>query len=492
MARVIMIGLDAASLEVIEHSRASLPALGRLLDTGTARRFRSRSANLLPASVWPTFYTGTPPGQHGVYYPLQWDAASMSLKPTVDLLHCEPFWVALEERGCDVIAVDVPVTWRSRLRRGIEVTDWATHEAIQGFAVQPASLAREIRREVGGREIGPEIPVRKSRAQLTDLRGEVLASIARKGRLIRWLMQRQRWDLFVAVFGETHRAGHLFWPDGREHDGEAPAVPEHALIDCYRAVDREIGEIMHAGADRDTVVIVFSVHGMGANRSQEHFTRPIMARINARFAAQSGAPAAASEATSMMRVLRERLPPRLQHAIGRLVPISWKDAVVNRAITGGYDWPRTPGLAILGSVTGFVRFNLRGRERDGMLDRDSDLHRRYTQFVRDAFHSWRFSDTGQPLVDEVVFAEETFPGDRKDYLPDAVVVWADRAPATRVQSDEFGGVDLQPSSGRSGNHRPDGFALVLDPHGARDGHAGPADIVDFAPMVSRLLARGRP
>ena len=89
--RVMMIGLDAASLEFITRARVSLPTLRRLLETGITQRLASRSAELFPASVWPSFYTGMPPGRHGVYYPLQWDYSSMRLRPAIELLSCTPF-----------------------------------------------------------------------------------------------------------------------------------------------------------------------------------------------------------------------------------------------------------------------------------------------------------------------------------------------------------------------------------------------------------------
>src|SRR5437763_17189761 len=69
MSRVIMIGLDAASLDFIEAARASLPNFRRLLDLGVSHRFHPPSGDLFPASVWPSFYTASQPGDHGVYYP---------------------------------------------------------------------------------------------------------------------------------------------------------------------------------------------------------------------------------------------------------------------------------------------------------------------------------------------------------------------------------------------------------------------------------------
>ena len=105
--KVMMIGLDAASLDFILASLPSLPNLRRALDTGVLQRLRSRTSELLPAASWPTLYSGVPPGEHGVYYHLQWDPASMRLRQISDWLYCEPFWCELERRGLRVVTLDL-------------------------------------------------------------------------------------------------------------------------------------------------------------------------------------------------------------------------------------------------------------------------------------------------------------------------------------------------------------------------------------------------
>ena len=77
---LVLLGLDAAELDVIEAHRQALPALRRVLDCGALARLGS-TAHLLTGSVWPTFASGTLPGAHGVYHHLQWDAAAMRLRP---------------------------------------------------------------------------------------------------------------------------------------------------------------------------------------------------------------------------------------------------------------------------------------------------------------------------------------------------------------------------------------------------------------------------
>ena len=72
----------------------------------------------LTSSVWPTFATGTPPGEHGIYYPMQWDPDSMRLRRvTADWLYYEPFWYELARQGTKVTVLDAPFTMPSGLTR---------------------------------------------------------------------------------------------------------------------------------------------------------------------------------------------------------------------------------------------------------------------------------------------------------------------------------------------------------------------------------------
>jgi predicted AlkP superfamily phosphohydrolase/phosphomutase len=481
----MMIGLDAGSFEFIKTSLPALPSLRRALDTGIARTLRSKTAELLPAATWPSLYTGTTPGAHGFYYPMQWDSESMRLRHVRDWFYCEPFWYELERRGRRVVALDVPMTWPSRLQRGVEITDWGAHDRLSDFSARPAHLRAEIRRRFGRYPIGSEIPVQKSHAQLARMRDALVAGARRKGELARWLVTEHPWDFFITVFGETHRAGHLYWPspaaEGRNH-------PAGALLDVYRAVDTEIGHLLDAVNGGSTTVVIFSAHGMGPNASQEHFTRLIMDRVNERFHERENGQAwlgRAPRQRSVIRVLREKLPAPVQHALGQAVPVEVKNLVVDRAITAGHDWAHTPGLAILASVTGFVRFNLQGREARGILAAGSDVLTRYSQWMRECFHSIRIVDTGEPLVKDITLTQEVFPGERQSYLPDVVISW-NGDPASRVRSDLIGTIEAPPKTGRSGNHHPEGFTIVMKPGGA-SGTAPAGDILDIKPMVFEAL-----
>ena len=239
---IAMIGLDAADLGFIRANISSLPNLRRALETGIMRELHS-TAGALTGSVWPTFYAGKPPGDHGIYHHLQWDSSQMQLRRvTEDWLYCEPFWYELERRGLNVIAIDVPMTFRPRLTRGIEVITWGSHDELTPFATHPTELGRSIMKRFGSHPMGHEIPVRHSRGELEKIRRNLVKGAQLKAKLGEWLAA-QPWDFFLIVFGECHRGGHILWPGNSE-------VPPGALLEVYQAVDQAVVRLLEVFGQR--------------------------------------------------------------------------------------------------------------------------------------------------------------------------------------------------------------------------------------------------
>jgi predicted AlkP superfamily phosphohydrolase/phosphomutase len=475
---VAMIGVDAAELSFIQRHLAVLPRFRELLERGRLHRLRT-TADDLTGSVWPTFYTGTLPGEHGIYHHLQWDAQAMRIRRvTADWLYAEPFWYQLEREGRRVAAIDVPMTFPSRLSRGTEIINWGSHDELGPFRTRPASLETEIRRRFGRHPMGSEIPVRKTPAQLEEIRRNLVAGAQRKSELTRWVLQQGPWDFFLTVFGETHRGGHILWP-------EAESEGEDALLDVYRAVDRAVGEVFDLLQQRFATVMLFALHGMGRNSSQEHFMPRIMDRVNAGFVAGNGPDAAgapvhpAGKQRGLVRLLRERVPPAVQNAIARAVPVAVRDAVVSRQVSGGHDWGRTPGLALLADLNGYLRWNLRGRERLGMFAPGTAEQVGYIEGLVRALQDLR-TDDGERLVSDVRFAGDDYPGGRSHHLPDAIVRWDGRPPVSRVRSDGLGEIRGEVGTGRGGNHRFEGFCVVVEIRPGAAENSGPRHIKDLA------------
>jgi len=335
--------------------------------------------------------------------------------------------------------------------------------------------------------MGSEIPVRKSPGQLERIRRNLIAGAMLKSDLSRWMLAQADWDFFLTVFGETHRGGHILWP---ENGAEGP---EDRLLDVYRAVDRSLGELLEALPYDVATIIVFALHGMGRNTSQEHFTPKVMDWVNSGFlgdatVAKGGGRGSPARQRSAIRILRERLPAGLQNAVAGAVPVALRDMVVSRQISAGHDWGHTPGIALLADLNGYLRWNLQGRERRGMLKGDGGMLERYIAWVRQCLLGLRVSEAGTALVRDVLLSRDHFPGRRMGLLPDAVVTWSGLPPISRVYSDGIGSLAAEPSTGRAGNHRPDGFCVIVE--GARQRERRippPSHISELSTFICALL-----
>jgi predicted AlkP superfamily phosphohydrolase/phosphomutase len=482
-----MIGLDSPNLDHIRGALHRLPNMRRIFEKGIHFDLAS-SATYLDASAWPTFYTGSLPGQHGLYHPMQWDPAGMRMRRlSEDWIYAEPFWYALARRGVPVTSADVPMVLPGDMPNGIEVRNWNTQENTGPLNTSPPALARKIAGRFGSYPQGRDTPIARSPARLEALRRRVVRVVSLRTRLWLWLLKQSDWRFAITVFGESHRASHNLWPD-ESVDGAGEALRE-----VYEEIDQSIGEIL-ANVDLDnTAVVLFSAHSMGPNTSQSHLLQRIMDRVNGTFWQSLGRPAKGRRA-SVLRRLRESLPPAVQLAITRSTPDRFQDWVVDRAQRKGLDWGATPGFALVCGQNGLIRLNIAGREKEGILTPESELHTRYVEWVRERLLELRAAGSDAPLVAGIEHIPDHFPGPRSVYLPDICVRWTDGRPVMEAYSDRLGEIAARFGTGRPGNHTGAAFAVVMAPRQYAAAFDGATHTTDLAGGVFRCLlpqARGR-
>ncbi len=457
--KVVALGLDGADLDYIRSRIRWLPVLRSALESG--RLFLPRAPEALSGSVWPTFYTGTGPGHHGIYQHLVWDPERMGLRRIgSDWCYRQPFWNDLEQDGARCVVFDVPYSFPVSLTNGVEVTDWATHGQTWPFAANDRDVMRTVRRR-GRSPMGRETPVRKTARQLDGIRRRLLNSARLKADALLDLMHGRDWDVFIAVFAELHRGGHVLWSEG---DDEEPGLEETALLDVYRAVDSALGRVLDEASASGASILVFSLHGMARDSNQAHLVRPIVWRLNDWFVRNHcGFDSSRQTTGCLVHGLRKKVPARLQHAVGSAVGDGIRQWVVEREIVGNVDWSKTPGVALRTDIRTELRLNLSGRESAGMLAPGSELHDEYVRRVREVFLGLKDRDTGAQLVEDVLYPQALFPGPRAASLPDIVITWRAEPQARRVAAPLVGRLELDPEPVRGGDHTDQGFAILLDP-----------------------------
>ncbi len=484
-SRVVAICVDAMSLDFVRQHLDRLPTFERLLADGATRSLSS-SADRLTASVWATFATGEAPGAHGHYYPFQWTADAMGFDRTSSAamrqrLHIEPFWYDLARRDVQTIAFDPGTSNDASLAPHTEIINWCYQSTGNASGSSP-ELLRALRRRFGHRPIGKEVPVPKTLQHSRAIRDALVKAIELKGEATLWMMDRERWRFFLAGFYEVHRAGHNLLVVEGEYGSQAD--PD-ALLAVYEAQDRALQKIIAHADDGNTTFVVFSLHGMVPNWSQEHFLDAIMDRLNdAWFVGRGGKPKPIRKA-NLMAQARGLIPARAQYALAYLLGEHVQDWVVNRGIVGGRNWAHTPAFRFASGGEGYLRLNLKGRERDGCLEQ-SDVAG-YVAWLKARLLEIRVDGTGAPLIKDVFEARTLYPGERTGFLPDLIIAYAPGEPVGAVESPAIGQLTATLATGRGGNHSGDAFMTVMGPGSAHAALTDVDDIRDIRTFIESLL-----
>ncbi|MDZ7628727.1 MAG: alkaline phosphatase family protein [Parvularculaceae bacterium] len=459
--RVIAICVDSMSLDFVRPHLDRLPALKSLLAAGSMKTLTT-PADRLTASIWASFATGDGPGVHGHYYPFQWDPEAMAFARTSsprwrERLGVSPFWHDLARAGVSTIAFDPGTPNDAGDAPHTEIINWCYQSSGAATATTPQLLS-ELRRRFGHRPIGKEVPVPKTLAHGRKIRDDLIEAIRRKGEAALWLMEREAWRFFLVGFYEVHRAGHNLLVVEGDYGSEADA---DALLAVYEAQDRAIAKILDKAQGADTTVVLFSLHGMVPNWSQEHFTDEIMVRLNDAWNVSRGAKPRPPRKPNLMSQLRAAIPARVQYSLAYLLGEHIQDWVVNRGITGGLDWPRTPAFRLASGGEGYIRLNIKGRERDGCLEPGEVAG--YVKWLRERLLEIRIAETGAPLIKDLVETRTLHQGERTQFLPDLIVVYAPREPVSSIESPAIGRIDEHLGTGRGGNHSGEAFMIVTGP-----------------------------
>ena len=484
---LLMIGWDAAAASLIEQwtDDGTLPNLAALRARGAYGRLGS-TADWLAGSVWPTFYTGTLPSEHGIYHFLQWRSEQVKLaRPTADWLPACPFWRSLgPERR--VVAIDLPMTYAPEPFHGVEVTGWATHDRLTDPACHPEPLARWVRNEVGSPVATSEPYGLLTTRALLRIRNRLLANVRYVTDLSEALIQREAANLYLVGFGATHTAGHKFW----DETGVAHKVAQRdrdelgrALRDVYTECDRGLGRIL-AAAPADASVMVFALHGMGPNNNRTELMPAMLGRI----LGESRDP----QKFGLLKHVRELVPAQFRHWVKRSLPDSIQDRLTAFWKTGGADWSTRRLVPECADLQGFIGINLKGRELQGIVEPGEEVDE-LCRKIELGLGTFVDGDTGEPVVELVKRGADLYPGGPgKGVLPDLIVRWAPSAVSgvRRIVSPEYGSIEWptpgKSPDGRSGNHVGQGF-LVAAGGGIAPGSIEGGHILDLAPTACAMI-----
>jgi predicted AlkP superfamily phosphohydrolase/phosphomutase len=273
------------------------------------------------------------------------------------------------------------------------------------------------------------------------------------------------------------------------------------LSSLYRACDAAVGRILER-VPASARIVVFSLHGMGANHSRCAVFPEMLNRILAPGRARSALP---GESSGLLRRIRQRVPIRWRSALKYYLPQKAQDRLAlfwRRELKP--DWSRTRAMAYLADLEAYVQTNQRGREREGIVPEAESAG--LLAEIAGALTTYVDEETGAPIIKSIGHPSELYPaGPNLHLLPDLIVQWQETPAASHraIVSPRYGRIPWptpgKNPAGRSGHHRSTGWVLATGP-GISPGLLLPqASILDLAPTVLALLnepppypMRGRP
>ncbi|MEM9217437.1 MAG: alkaline phosphatase family protein [Cyanobacteria bacterium P01_F01_bin.150] len=509
---LVAIGLDAADPKLIEQwmEQGKLPNLALLKQQGAYGRLKTFEY-YRAETPWTTFLTGCAPEQTGYWAPLAFHADRYDVEQidAYDFGEYQPFYALTGDRR--VAVFDMPQAPLSDEVNGLQALGWGAHAPMTPTESLPASLLDEVTETYGNHPV-----LRKDHASTVDwdalkaLQLSLETGIGRRADICQDLIQREPWDLFLTIFGESHAGGHYFW---HLSDPEHPLYPlvahddDNPLLGTFQAIDRAVGDIASKAPD-DANIVVFAAHGMGSNvmdLPSMVFLPEFLYRWN--FPGHYGLGWNPSEkvpakpmsgprtkrgwlgstwslkydTNPLKRPLRKVLPTKIFNKVAKVIDsLPFPDgtpkdappelvspfALMEQGQRLYYQpatwyrnaWSKMKAFALPSFSEGYIRINLKGREPEGVVEPE-DYDKVCDELIQE-LNQLKDARSGIPMVTNVI-RTRTNPLDTDPKLPDAdlVIMWQEDKPTDVVANPTVGHIGPIPYL-RTGSHRSDGFVIA--------------------------------
>lgn len=422
--KLLVVGIDGASHPIMDQLMKGgiLPSFASMCDNG----FSSVLESTFPphtAPGWPSAFTGTNPGKHGIYQ--FWKTQQPNYEPEIITaldLRREPLWKILERHGLRVGVVNVPMTHPpTKLDSGYMIS-WPLSTTLHYS--EPRHLIQELANaglhhhsDIVTMYRGQEDYIAQAKAYLTGRTDSIF-----------YLQKQYPVDCLIVVYTEIDRISHHFWGNQQ--------APSESVINAYRSMDRELGRLLEAVGSK-TLMVALSDHGFGSCKCNLNVPSLL-------------------ESAGLLKTKYAKIEKdtRIENETGiGNDHIGWFSSPVSYYKT--IDWNHTKVYMPTPGCFG-LNFNLRNRQAKGIVSLRDTLHisRDVKQLLKD------FTDAaGTPYL-EVLDRTEIYSGDRVLDAPDLILSpnhW-DIMPHTSLEEDTW-----SPPS-QQAIHRMEGILLAIGPN----------------------------
>jgi predicted AlkP superfamily phosphohydrolase/phosphomutase len=490
---LVILGIDAGDPGFIEQwaREGYLPTIASIMERGCWAQTGGPEL-VSEHGVWVSLFSGISRSQHGYYYFRQLTPGTYDLQTVTGRdVNAPPFWSRLQSRDIKLAVIDVPDSQLFPGMAGVQLANWATHNNWNPATFTPASEPPEVLQEVR-QQFGERLAVAENHQSSIEedqqIYRKLIEHVHTKGALCRQLLGRERFDLSVVVFSQSHAANHQFWkyrPDAHPDPRLAPSGLGHAIRDVYQAIDGEIGLLLAQLPAESNVVVVSSV-GM-----EDDY--PTTGLIEA-FCRKLGYEVVSAPAGIPLRPIdlaRRCVPERWRIALSRHLSRERGERLLAEQFRSGTDWSNTTAFAIPAAYTSFVRVNLRGREPEGIVEPGAEYDALLDRMEVD-LEQLVDAETGESAVTRLVRTAQAFGCGPHPTLPDLFVEWRPGRFMRRVIHPRAEIIQEKPVFFRVSDHSSSGFVVAAGPSIPSFGAQGMVGVLDLAPTFLTLLGEPIP
>lgn len=479
--KIVAIGIDAPNSSEIKAwlKQGELPNIRAIFDEGAngdifhVKRYRNERC-------WDIFLFGRDIGSCGsTFLPESYDYFNESLQRED---RYKPFYALGNQY--DVCMFDLPATV-DRGINGIQISGWGSELNAATPLSQPPELIAQLRNRHGSDpklsesirildhqtnelEYSYVLPSLYDQEAVLSFKSKLITAVERRTDICLDLLSRGDWDLFLALYVESHTMNHVGWHLGGEHPLAAFGDQDgNAQLEVLHAIDHAIGEIAKALPDHATLM-VYTIDNTGLN-SMDIPSMALLPELLFRWnypSLQALGKGDLGHSVPAMRTSYDRhwkkevwslttgegkrllaSPYRLEQE-GH--PMSWNPAAWYQPL-----WASMKAFALPSVADGYVRLNVQGREANGIVSPDNFV----LELAKISELLERTIDprSRQPLVKQLIATRDK-PGDSPEVPPDLIVCWNNKLAADVMDSPDCGRIGPLPYF-RSGGHLSHGSSV---------------------------------
>ena len=433
-ARLLIVALDGADGRLLDRwsTDGTLPNLTDLRSRGAAKQL-SAPDGITDDGLWASFEYAAELGEHGRYHWYQRIESGEMAMAYLGEAGKDAFWETLSRQGSRVAIFDIPKCGLPTPVNGIHLVDWLVHgRYFHEPKSTPEPLAAEVTERFG---IAPPSQCGYEQQELTDaevseIESNLRTSVSQKKAAGLHYLSREKWDLFMIAFKESHCAGHSLWQSsdalGLDDNVQGDIRVAPSLKTIYTDLDAAVGELIDA-AGPEASVIAFCTTEMEPNSTLSHLMPEIINRIN-KHLGESLFGREARRAWSRITKCQAQRPcellPYNENCTALRINPTWK-----------------------------AMHHLTGNTGDKGLMLDE---------VESILTSLLDADTGQAVVAAIDRPSAEYAGKNRAQLPDLLVQYAVGTFPRAISSSKLGEIEADRPCIRPGNHAPGGLLIHSD------------------------------